>query len=75
MNFIVDNSNLNDFNRKMKTGNMIVWYFAPWCGHCKKKTHFLNDIVKNYKDNIQIIMSVIFSTKSSWVYTCMFFIY
>ena len=29
-------------------------FYAPWCGHCKKKTHFLNDIVKNYKDNIQV---------------------
>lgn len=46
MNYTVDINNVNEFKNKLRTGNWIVWYFAPWCGHCKVMEPEWNDFLR-----------------------------
>lgn len=38
--FILNNiegfeSNADNFHKDIRVGNKLVWFYAPWCGHCK----------------------------------------
>ncbi len=59
---IFDNLNIEedscDYYRNYKNTKdnklHLFMFYAPWCGHCKRKKPFLTNIVNNYGNKIQV---------------------
>ena len=45
----VNNSNVNNFNNKIKTMPAVVCFHADWCGHCQQLKPEWDSMVKNLK--------------------------
>ena len=46
----LENLNSDNFNEKIKTGIVVVDFYADWCGPCKKLTPTLEQVAENNKD-------------------------
>ena len=62
MYIVVDSSNVNDYLKKRKQGNWIVWYYADWCGHCHHMQPEWESFVEEVKNNKNINLAKIQDT-------------
>lgn len=46
----------NSFDKEIMqaTGNVIIEFYAPWCGHCKKLAPIFEALAEDFKDNSEI---------------------
>lgn len=51
---IVDNNNLESFNNKFENGNWLVWYYAPWCGHCEMMEPTWNKFIEEKNSDSEL---------------------
>jgi len=40
-----------------KTKDVLVEFYAPWCGHCKQLAPIYNDLAAHFKDNEEILVA------------------
>ena len=53
-------SNANMFDNDIRNGTKLVWFYAPWCGHCKTMHSEWDSASKtvNVKDNHMIKLNI-----------------
>ena len=53
-------SSSSSFNNDIASGKKLVWFYAPWCGHCKTMNNDWNDAasVVNIGENHMIKINV-----------------
>ena len=62
MYIVVDSNNVNDYLKKRKQGNWVVWYYADWCGHCHHMQPEWESFVEKSKNNKNINLAKIQDT-------------
>ena len=47
--------NFKHFKDSKDDGKLhLFMFYAPWCGHCKRKESFLEKLVNNYNNNVKV---------------------
>ncbi len=48
-------NSVEEFNNEIKEGNVLVDFYADWCGPCRMLAPVLEEIDESNKDNIKIL--------------------
>lgn len=50
-----DKLSRKEFNSVVSSGKVLVDFYAPWCGPCKKMEPYLKEIEANYGDQVKVL--------------------
>ena len=59
-----NNNTVSDFDKTLKKGNVIVLFYANWCGHCQRLMPDWNDMKKILIDNNNYLPEQIIEVES-----------
>merc|ERR1712097_225441 len=61
MGYVLVGTNFDEIVNRADT-DVLVEFYAPWCGHCKKLAPIYDELATKYKDNEKLIIAKMDST-------------